>query len=338
MDKIKSILDYLSVIKDFDVIFASLSTYFAYLFNCTWLFGIFIGILVLIVVYAILRRKMEKAGIRENRCELIPYLRFKVQNKKGKIESLMHKDLYHSLYKSKNILRQSIINNPEIEVESCDSQFGILLNSFHSFLYNVYKLDLTISVFKQYTDNDKIVLKRIFFCKSIAEKNMAKIRDPKKETVAPYFIKNINDKNKELDALPIDDIVKQAKNYSTETGRKIYKKNSAFDYVLSSNEQIWLSNNLNNDDFFSSSENYNEYYNSLVAVAIRHPIIENLDRKPIKGVLAFDSRKTNIFSKEECQHIMALMAHLLYELFEEFELKGTVFHGKQEAQSKGNQK
>ena len=329
MDKIKSILDYLSVIKDFDVIFASLSTYFAYLFNCTWLLGIFIGILVLIVVYAILRRKMKKAGIRKNRCELIPYFRFKVLNKKGKIESSIHKDLYHNLYKTKKILRQSIVENPKIVIESCDSQFGILLNSFRSFLYDVYNLDLTISVFKQYVEKDMIVLRRLFFCKSIAEKRMAKLRDPKKEDVPPYFIKNINDKDKELDTIPIDDIVKQAKKYHNDEGRKNYKKNSAFDYVLSSNEPIWLSNNINNDEFYSSSENSNVYYRSLAAVAIRHPIIENLERKPIKGILAFDSPKTNIFSKEECQNIMALMAHLLYELFEVFELKETVSHEKE---------
>lgn len=319
MDKIKSILEYLSVIKDLDVIFASLSTYIAYLLNCTWLLGIFIGILVLIVVYAILRRNMKKAGIRKNRCELIPYLRFKILNRNESVVYYIHKELYHKLFEIKSKFNQLVKDNPNIDIESCESQFRILLNTFHSFLYEVFNLDLTISIFMLYKESDNIVLRRLFIHRSKVENKRTMQRDSKKNKVKPYFIRKLDDESTEQENITIEKIRDIAEDFINDTGNGKFKKNSAFDFVLSSNEQIWISNNLNKDVFYSSSKNYKTFYNSLAAVAISHPVIDKIERKSIKGILAFDSLKTNIFSEKECYHIMALMAHFLNEIFEEFE-------------------
>ena len=100
---------------------------------------------------------------------------------------------------------------------------------------------------------------------------------------------------------------------------EIYQKNSIFDYVLSTNNCSWISNDLRLDEkkglFFSSSRYYKRKYKSLAVFGIIPP--SNGRRNAIKGVLTFDSFNTRIFSEEECTMLMGLFAHHLYEILNE---------------------
>ncbi|WP_455613366.1 hypothetical protein [Bacteroides congonensis] len=100
-----------------------------------------------------------------------------------------------------------------------------------------------------------------------------------------------------------------------------YIRNSAYDYVISSNIRYWMSNNLQLDlkqnKFLCSNDNWETFYNSIAVFTIAPPT----DNKPgeecqnIIGLLIFDSLKSHAFINRKCKLMMGLMAHMLYELF-----------------------
>lgn len=100
--------------------------------------------------------------------------------------------------------------------------------------------------------------------------------------------------------------------------REKYEVNSIFTYLINQRKRYWMSNDLQidqmNGNFFTSSDNYPEYYKSLAVFSIAPP---DKDVLP-EGLLIFDTKKTGKFSETECAQLFGYIAHLLYELLTEY--------------------
>lgn len=79
-----------------------------------------------------------------------------------------------------------------------------------------------------------------------------------------------------------------------------------------------MSNDLEIDelagDFYTTSDNYPEYYNSMAVFSIAPPESNILP----EGLLIFDTKKRGRFSEEECVNLFGYIAHLFYELMREY--------------------
>ena len=97
-----------------------------------------------------------------------------------------------------------------------------------------------------------------------------------------------------------------------------YEVNSIFTYLITKRKRYWMSNDLTVDekanDFFTSSDNYPELYQSMAAFSITPP-----DSSVIpEGLIIFDTKKKGRFSEEECVNLFGYIAHLFYELIIEY--------------------
>lgn len=255
--------------------------------------------------------KFKKAGTREIACALIPYLRYKVRNKNNTLLRSLHCDLYHIVIDIKRHIRRirqqrgQNQQNAPISLNEVENQMQTLLRSFHSVLYDTFHLDLSINVYLTGMEGENTVLTRSLFLKSRREQN----RGEQRQMDYKYIIHNCNSQE-------LKDYTLNAHNYHNLHPNDTYQKNSVFDYVLSTNNCSWISNDLRIDEknglFFSSSRYYKRKYKSLAVFAIIPP--SNGQRNAIKGVLTFDTFNTRLFSEEECTMLMGLLAHHLYEI------------------------
>ena len=111
-----------------------------------------------------------------------------------------------------------------------------------------------------------------------------------------------------------------SKSYSEEHGRTPFASNSIFNYLVATGNLYWLSNDLDKDEkdgIFHTSSEYRNLYNSLGVFLIKSPIEVESAQSDIKGVLTFDSSKTNIFVERECQLLMGFITYCVYELLED---------------------
>lgn len=95
--------------------------------------------------------------------------------------------------------------------------------------------------------------------------------------------------------------------------------NSAYIYVLGSGSHSWISNNLKEAEkkeiFYSTSKNWNAYYNSLAVVAIApHQDRTNGIIDSPFGVLIADSPGKDAFNKVLVRKLLGYFAHRLYSL------------------------
>lgn len=255
--------------------------------------------------------KFKNAGTHEIACAAIPYIRYKVRNKNNTLLRSLHCDLYHSVIDINRHIgrirqqRGGIQQNAPITLNEMETQMQTLLRSFHSVLYDTFHLDLSINVYLTGMEGENTILTRSLFLKSKKEQN----RGEQRQMDYKYIIHNCNSQD-------LKDYTLNAHNYHNLHPNDTYQKNSVFDYVLSTNNCSWISNDLRIDErngiFFSSSRYYKRKYKSLAVFAIIPP--SNGRRNAIKGILTFDTFNTRIFSEEECTMLMGLLAHHLYDI------------------------
>ena len=271
-------------------------------------------LVIISCVYNYISKKLKNAGTNGIACAVIPYIRYKVRNKNNTLLRSIHCDLYHTVIDIKRHIRRirqqrgENQRNAQITLNEVDSQMQTLLRSFHSILYDTFHLDLSINVYLTGLEGENTILTRSLFLKSRKEQN----RGEQRQMDYKYIIHN-------CDSRVLDNYTLNALSYRKLHPNEIYQKNSVFDYVLSTNNCSWISNDLWIDEkkglFFSSSRYYKRKYNSLAVFAIIPP--SNGRRNAIKGILTFDSFNTKIFSEEECTMLMGLFAHHMYEILNE---------------------
>ena len=111
-----------------------------------------------------------------------------------------------------------------------------------------------------------------------------------------------------------------AKKYHKDHGvNRKYEVNSIFTYLITHKERFWMSNDLRRDAdngiFYTSSDNYPDFYKSLAVFSIAPP--EKIEVLP-EGLIIFDTKKTGRFSETECVNLLGYIAHLFYELLKEY--------------------
>ena len=283
----------------------------------TWVLigGILLLIFVLYLSYKMIKNKLIEAGTHGIACEIVPYCRFKILNRMNTILRSLHCKIYHTLQDSKKNIQiqkqhrnENQRNNP-LPINEIKPQIKSLLESFYKTLYDGFRLDLSISFYLSETEDDNAVLTRCLFIQSQKEQSRGQIRQMNyKYIIQPSARQSL------------EDFALNASNYIRQHPDSNYTKNSIFDYVLTTNNPSWMSNDLNideaNEKFYTSSQYYKQRYNSMAVFAIIPPNNANNPANAIKGLLTFDSRNTRLFSEEECTMLMGMMAHQLYELLD----------------------
>ena len=277
-----------------------------------------IGLSFALIIFFTHKRQKE-VGTHGIACDLIPFLRFKLLNRHHTMLSSLHRELYHRTEKVKEIIltiqkeryrnHRNQVPIAPLSINDIEEPMRNLMNAFHWALYQVFGIDSTISLYLISEANGETILKRSLLQLSFYETK----RNERRPTDNQYIIHRDNE-------LGLHEFATRAKRYNEQNGNGQYKKNSYFDYVLSTSHNAYLSNNLKEDEhnnvFFSSSNHYLQFYESLGVFAIVPPEREQDREAAIKGLLTFDCHKTNRFSEEECTLMMGLMAHFVYDILE----------------------
>lgn len=283
-------------------------------------FFTFLLIFSFIKLYKYVNKQLADAGTNNIKCAYMPYIYYKIRNNNLTFLKIFHRDLYHCIEELKNNIQYKQREkyhawknkNPlpqltPLELDDIKESVGKLLKNFHLALYDAFHLDVSISLFQIAEDNNNLILTRSLFQPSNNEGCSSSMR--KDDTC--YIIHQSED-------VDMDVFYSKAYHYNERHGTHPYQKNCVFDYILSTQHNAWLSNNLSIDNerrqFFSSSVNYRTFYNSLAAFAIVPPGCNDNRRNVIKGILTFDTIKTNRFSEEECTLMMGLMAHIVFDI------------------------
>lgn len=270
---------------------------------------------VLILLYTHIRQK--EVGTHGIACDIVPFIWYKLMNRNHTIISYIHRDIYHCAEEVKSDIfnlqkerfKRSQDNEPPIPLTLDDIKGSMrnLLDAFQKTFVNVFHVDMTISIYLISESNGKTILKRWLLQRSSSEGKRAE----KRLLGMQYLVSEEDDKD-------LDFYTKEAK---LPTKNKNLKKNCLFDYVLLSDQNAYLSNDLKIDEqneiFYSTSNHYRQFYESMGVFAIVPPACEKERKAAIKkGLLTFDCHKTNRFSEEECTLIMGLMAHFVYDILE----------------------
>ena len=283
------------------------------------IFWIALVILVLVVINSVQKarthRKLCDAGTRGIPCTLDQYKTFRSKNKTEDIQNAIHRDLYHCVHSIKLKLKK-LCNSKSVNVITIEDipDISLLLQHFHATLYKIYNIDASISIYSvSETSEKRLILTREMFLRSKDEEKMGNRRILRNKYLVAKEPKE-----------SIEDLTKRAQTYHSNNGRAIFRKNSVFDFILSNPHNSWLSNDLSidctNKRFFTSSENYGTFYNSLAAFAILPPESNENRDALIKGILTFDTVKTGLFLEKECITVMGLMAHFLNEILESLKM------------------
>lgn len=283
--------------------------------NATLIIATFLLVISFVLFYRFVSSKLIDAGTHEIACAIVPYVRFKIINKTNKLLKLLHSHVYHVYANSKtsivSLKRQRNQNrqNTPLPINDVKPQISNLLREFYRILYETFQLDLSISFYLSERENGNTVLTRCLFIQSLKEQNWGEMRQMNRK----YIIQANEEQS-------LKSYVLDAKEYVRHHPNSSYKKNSVFDYVLTTNNASWMSNDLRidekNDFFYSTSRYYKHRYKSMAVFAIVPPDNGNNPNNPIKGLLTFDSFRTRLFSEKECTMLMGLMAHQLYELLD----------------------
>lgn len=283
--------------------------------NITFIVATFILLVLFSLLYKFVKSKCEEAGTHKIACALIPYARFIILNKTNLLLRLLHCDLYHTFFNAKNTVlnhkrqRNQNPQNAPLSINDIKPQIHELLDGFYRVLYEVFRLDLSINFYLSERNNGNTVLKRCLFIQNRKEQNRGEMR-----RMDWRYIIHDNE------VQSIESYATNARTFISLHPNTPYKKNSIFDYVLTTDNPSWMSNDLTIDEqkqeFYTSSNYYNNRYKSLAVFAIIPPNNANNPNNAIKGLLTFDSCKTRKFSEKECTMLMGLMAHLLYELLD----------------------
>lgn len=285
----------------------------------------FLNLIVLVIgfgllAYAIslLRKARKDAGTHGIPCSWYYFWYFKRANRNDKIFKHLHYDIYHKMsglifkIRKTKIERKNVGKNTHLTVSEFREEVGDLLHCFHDIFNDCFHLDLTINIYISSADGNDMIVKRGIFHKSDKET----LGDNERDRNYKYVIHDCDAKVKNLKSY-----YNSAKTYSDRNRNPDHHINCIYDYIMTSDKSSWMSNNLEYEPFFFSTSDYykEEYYKSLAVFAIIPPTIVRGVREKARGLLTFDSPKTEVFSEAECTMLMGLMAHLVFDVLQEIE-------------------
>lgn len=271
-----------------------------------------ISYLVLYLSAKKINTQLSRIGTHGIPCSAYQYWAFRIKNNTCFLLNSFHRNLYHCAYGIKNNITERRNTAPTHLHTLVDftPDMTHLLQAFHSILYTAFHIDASISIYRiSETSDERLLLTREIFLMSKTEESKVNMRQQNHKYIIAREPEN-----------SISELTAKAKRYSTHHGNAMFQKNSAFDFILSNPQNSWLSNDLSidgdNGNFFTSSPNYKEFYNALAAFAILPPECNRNRDASIKGILTFDSERTNLFVEKECIAIMGIMAHIVNEIIE----------------------
>lgn len=283
-----------------------ISPFFVY-FNLVFSLPFAIFLLVMAIISSGTYSYRKSIGTHRIPCSLIGIFHFKVANKNCKLLKTIHGDIYHYYYKIKDDLHRRRINS----IDEVNKRFEEFLFIIHASILRSLNLNLTINVKRLIIDRqNKLYLVPFIHYRNSAEREMETQRDFNYS----YYI----DRRRYV-RLPR--YVEMAKRYYKDYGaERKYEVNSIFTYLVAQSKSHWMSNNLEEDveagDFYTSSDNYPDFYRSMAAFSIIPP---NNRKETPKGLIIFDTKKTGRFSERECVNLFGYIAHLFYELLIEYD-------------------
>ena len=262
-------------------------------------------VVVISIISYVTRQYRKRMGTHEIPCTLIALYHFKIANKNNKLLKSIHKDIYHSFYKLKDDMHMRRIRT----LEEANKGLEDFLYDIHKAILKSFGLDLTINVKRLIMDReDNLCLIPFIHFRNVAERNT---NNPREFNYCYYI--------EPEDHTKLSKYATKARQYCQlhDMTRK-YEVNSIFTYLITKRKRYWMSNDLTVDekanDFFTSSDNYPELYQSMAAFSITPP-----DSSVIpEGLIIFDTKKKGRFSEEECVNLFGYIAHLFYELIIEY--------------------
>lgn len=278
-----------------------LLSYFLIIINFFLLFPFAVIIVTTAIISYCTQKYREKIGTHGIPCTLMSMYHFKIANKNNKLLYSIHRDIYHHYYK----IIDDICSQRIGSVENANKAIEELVRVIHSSILKTFKMDLTINIKRLSLDRqENLCLVPFIHYRNVAERGFHNPRDFNYS----YFIAI-------ADFERLSRYVTMAKAYRD---RERYEVNSIFTYLINKRKRYWMSNNLKIDEkdgiFYTSSDNYPEYYKSLAVFSIAPP---DKDVLP-EGLLILDTKKTGKFSEAECAQLFGYIAHLLYELLKEY--------------------
>lgn len=282
----------------------SIGVYFSYFlvfFNVVILFPYSLIIVLAIIANFYTKKYREKIGTHDIPCTLLSMYQFKISNKSNKLLNSIHKDFYHHCYKIKDDIHNGKLNS----IDKINEALEDFLRIIHHSILKTFKLDLTINIKRLRLDRrDRLCLVPFIHYRNIAIRNQSNPRDFNYS----YYIQLI-----ESDKL--SRFAQAARKYGK---GKEYMVNSIFSYLINERKRYWMSNDLRIDEkegnFYTSSDNYPEYYRSLAVFSITPPEKKSFP----EWLLILDTQKTGKFSEKECVNLFGYIAHLLHELLTEY--------------------
>jgi len=184
-----------------------------------------------------------------------------------------------------------------------------LLFDIHTAIDKSFGLDLTISVKKLILDrDDNLCLIPFVHYRNIAERDL---QNPRAFNYTYYVEADEYER--------LQKYTSRAKQYHNSKGEnRKYEVNNVFTYLITHKARFWMSNNLLEDEksnnFYTTSDNYPEYYKSIAVFSIAPPEKNVLP----EGLIIFDSQNIGRFSEKECVNMFGYIAHLFYELLIEY--------------------
>lgn len=287
-----------------DQLSGSIGVYLSYIlviFNVVILFPLSIIIVLALIINFYTKKYRERIGTHGIPCTLFSMYQFKISNKNNKLLYSIHKDFYHHCYKIKDDIHNGRLNS----TDKINEAFEEFLRIIHHSILKTFRLDLTINIKRLVLDrDDNLCLVPFIHYRNIAVRNQSNPRDFNYS----YFIQLI-----ESDRL--SRYAQAAKNYRRNNE---YEVNSIFTYLINERKRYWMSNDLRIDEeegnFYTSSDNYPEYYRSLAVFSITPPEKKSFP----EWLLILDTQKTGKFSEKECVNLFGYIAHLLHELLTEY--------------------
>ena len=277
-----------------------------------------IGLGLLAYAASLLRKARKSAGTHGIPCSWYYFWYFKRANRNDKIFRYLHCDIYHKMsslifnIRKTKIERKNAGKSTHLTVSDFRDGVEDLLQGFHNIFKDCFHLDLTINIYISSTDGNDTIVKRGIFHKSDKETLGGIERDRN----YMYIIHDCDAKVKNLESY-----YNSAKTYRDKNTPLGHHINCIYDYLMTSEKSSWMSNNLEHETFFLSTSDYykEEYYKSLAVFAIIPPTKVRGVREKARGLLTFDSPKTEVFSEAECTMLMGLMAHLIFDVLQELE-------------------
>ena len=270
------------------------------------LFGTFYAIFY--IVLSFFDKRCEKCGTHKIPCSYFAYFSAKLLNKTQKSLHAMHM-IYHEAHHAKQqILKdRQKYNNFETSKPLVEEYLSAAIAA----LQHALGLDVKASVKNALQDDCDFFLQTYTYVVPKMDENIDRDINSK------YIILMLDD-NSPQDLLTwCNASIKYAKKY----GNGKYLSNSIFNYLLRTGKPFWMSNDLDIDEknhIFYTSSSYRPSYKSLAVFLIMKPKEKGQENaSDIKGILTFESHKTNVFVEKECVQIMGFIAHCLYEVLTE---------------------